>query len=139
MIEIETYRGVVYPWHCDFNEHMNVQHYVGKFDEATWHFFGHLTITASFLRKNKKGLVAVEQHLTYYKELLAGDLIVIKTQLLELKPKSITFLHKMYNSENEELAAQGKMTGVYIDKTTRKSDLLPDFVFKKARTLQKSK
>jgi hypothetical protein len=28
----ESFRGVVYPWHCDHLGHMNVQHYVGMFD-----------------------------------------------------------------------------------------------------------
>ena len=36
---VETYRGAVYPWHCDHMGHMNVMWYVGKFDEATWHLF----------------------------------------------------------------------------------------------------
>jgi acyl-CoA thioesterase FadM len=36
---IETYRGVIYPWHCDHMGHMNVMWYVGKFDEATWNLF----------------------------------------------------------------------------------------------------
>jgi len=31
-----TYRGTVYPWHLDQVGHMNVQHYVGMFDQATW-------------------------------------------------------------------------------------------------------
>ena len=34
-----TYRGTIYPWHCDHMGHMNVMWYVGKFDEATWQFF----------------------------------------------------------------------------------------------------
>ena len=33
-----TCRSVIYPWHCDHMGHMNVMWYVGKFDEATWHF-----------------------------------------------------------------------------------------------------
>ena len=47
---IETYRGAVYPWHCDHMGHMNVMWYVGKFDEATWNLFAHLGLTAAFLR-----------------------------------------------------------------------------------------
>ncbi len=39
---IETYRGVIYPWNCDHMGHMNVQYYVGKFDEATWQLFAFL-------------------------------------------------------------------------------------------------
>ena len=34
-----TYRGMVYPWQCDHMGHMNVMHYVGKFDEAAWNLF----------------------------------------------------------------------------------------------------
>ena len=28
-----TYRGTVYPWHCDHIGHMNVMWYSGKFDD----------------------------------------------------------------------------------------------------------
>ena len=40
-----TYRGTVYPWHCDQVGHMNVMWYVGKFDEATWHLFHAIGLT----------------------------------------------------------------------------------------------
>ena len=36
---VDSYRGAVYPWHCDHMGHMNVMWYIGKFDEATWTFF----------------------------------------------------------------------------------------------------
>jgi acyl-CoA thioester hydrolase len=35
MPDVLTYRGTIYPWHCDHMGHMNVMWYVGKFDEAT--------------------------------------------------------------------------------------------------------
>ena len=34
---IETYRGVIYPWQCDHQGHLNTAQYVGIFDSA---FFG---------------------------------------------------------------------------------------------------
>ncbi len=34
-LDLVTYRGVVYPWHCNHVGHMKVKWYVGKFDEAT--------------------------------------------------------------------------------------------------------
>ena len=40
-----TYRGTVYPWHCDHMGHMNVMWYVGKFDEATWHLLAALGLS----------------------------------------------------------------------------------------------
>ncbi|HVJ11136.1 MAG TPA: acyl-CoA thioesterase, partial [Burkholderiales bacterium] len=62
---IETYRGAVYPWHCDHMGHMNVMWYVGKFDEATWNLFALLGVTTTFLKENRRGMAAVQQNITY--------------------------------------------------------------------------
>src|SRR6188472_1394767 len=95
-----TYRGVVYPWHCDHMGHMNVMWYTGKFDEATWHLFNKIGITPSYLRENKRGMVAVQQDTRYKQELLAGDLITIWSGILEIREKVIRFYHEMRNAEN---------------------------------------
>ena len=49
-----TYRGAVYPWHCDHVGHMNVMWYVGKFDEATWNLFLQVGITPAYLREQAR-------------------------------------------------------------------------------------
>jgi acyl-CoA thioester hydrolase len=64
-----TYRGTVYPWQCDHVGHMNVMWYVGKFDEATWQFLNLLGLTPSFLRAAKRGMAAVDQHISYMQEM----------------------------------------------------------------------
>lgn len=130
-MEIETYRGAVYPWHCDFNDHMNVQHYMGKFDEATWHFMASMGITPSYLRKENRAIVAVEQNMKYFEELHAGDLIYVKTSLVELKSKAIIILHKMINLETNKVVAEAKMVGVHMDKKTRSSIAFPEYISKK--------
>src|SRR4051794_13619979 len=84
---VETYRGAVYPWHCDHMGHMNVMWYVGKFDEATWNLFASFGVTASFLRKNHRGMAAVQQNITYRRELLAGDIVSVHSALLEIRDK----------------------------------------------------
>ena len=63
-----TYRGTVYPWHFDHVGHMNVMWYVGKFDEATWQFFNALGLTPQYLRTAQRGMAAVEQHISYMRE-----------------------------------------------------------------------
>ena len=65
-----TYKGTVFPWHCDEMGHMNVMWYVGKFDEATRHFFHELGITPAFVRETRRGMAAVEQTIQYKRELL---------------------------------------------------------------------
>ena len=56
---VDTYRGAVYPWHCDHMGHMNVMWYVGKFDEATWQFFAQIGLTPEFMRRHRRGMTAV--------------------------------------------------------------------------------
>jgi len=122
---IITYRGTIYPWHCDHMGHMNVMWYVGKFDEATWHLLASLGLSSTRLRQEGIGMVAVEQHLEYKRELVAGDLITIRSSVQEVGEKSVLFLHEMANQETQELASRTVLTGVCIDMNTRKARPLP--------------
>ena len=99
-----TYKGTVYPWHCDHVGHMNVMWYTGKFDEATWNLFAELGITPSYLREQQRGMVAVQQTTSYKQELLAGDVIEIRSEVLEIRDKVIRFKHEMRNIETNTVA-----------------------------------
>jgi acyl-CoA thioester hydrolase len=129
----ETYRGAVYPWHCDHMGHMNVMWYVGKFDEATWNLFTLLGLPPSFLRHTGRGMAAVDQRIAYLSELHAGDIVVVKSGVLEARDKVLRFFHVMRNDESGEIAAITQLTAVHLDKTTRKSAALPVDVTAKAR------
>ncbi len=122
---ILTYRGTIYPWHCDHMGHMNVMWYVGKFDEATWHLLASVGATAARMRQEGIGMVAVEQRIEYKRELLAGDLITIESFVQEAREKAILFVHEMFNQETQELAARTFLTGVCIDIRTRKARPIP--------------
>jgi acyl-CoA thioester hydrolase len=120
-----TYRGTIYPWHCDHMGHMNVMWYVGKFDEATWHLLASVGASASRMREEGFGMVAVEQRIEYKRELLAGDLITIRSGVQEVREKAILFFHEMTNEQTQELAARTFLTGVCLDTKTRKARPLP--------------
>ena len=116
-----TYRGTVYPWQCHHVGHMNIMWYVGKFDEANWNLFARLGLTPSYLRESGRGMAAVQQNISYKRELLAGDIVEVTSRLLEIKEKSIRFLHEMRNAETGEITATCEITGVHMDRQARKS------------------
>ena len=118
---IETYRGVVYPWQMDHMDHMNVQFYTARFDEATWHLFAALGMTTGYFKANRRGMAALEQRTLYKRELHAGALIRIASELLEIRPKTIRFLHRMYDSESGEEVASTEIVGAHIDTDARKA------------------
>jgi acyl-CoA thioester hydrolase len=122
---ILTYRGTIYPWHCDHMGHMNVMWYVGKFDEATWQLLAAVGLSRVRLQQDQIGLAGVEQHIEYKRELLAGDLITIRSSIQEVREKTFRLVHEMTNQETQELAARMVLTAVCIDINRRKARPIP--------------
>jgi acyl-CoA thioester hydrolase len=127
-MEEATYRGAVYPWQCDHVGHMNIMWYVGKFDEANWNMFARLGLTPSYLRQSGRGMAGVQQNISYKRELFAGDIVEIRSRLLELREKSVRFLHEMRNAETGEIAATCELTAVHLDRQAHKSMPFEDAV-----------
>ena len=121
----ETYRGAVYPWHCDQMGHMNVMWYVGKFDEATWNFFAGLGVTTAYLRENRRGMAAVQQNITYKRELLSGDIVAVRSGMLEMRDKVAKFVHEMRQAQSGDVSAICVLTAVHMDSNLRKSTAFP--------------
>jgi acyl-CoA thioester hydrolase len=115
--------------------HMNVMWYVGKFDEATWNLFAAMGLTTAFLRESKRGMAAVQQNITYRRELLAGDTVTVHSAFLEIRDKVARFVHEMRHAESGELAALCMLTGVHIDAVARKSCAFPEDILARGRSL----
>ena len=134
-----TYRGVVKSEQCDHMGHMNVMWYVGKFDEATWQLFAMLGMTRTRMQAENRGLVAVEQRIEYKRELRAGDVVTVRSTMVEAEGKVVRFMHEMTNDETGEVAAVTHLVGVYFNTAARKSDVLPaDFCEQAARMIAAS-
>ena len=71
--------------------HMKVTSYMEKYDNATWNFFADNGLSREFLNSKEIGLAAVNQNLTYKRELRPGDTITIRSHLLTLEGKKIKF------------------------------------------------
>jgi len=132
-----TYRGTVYPWHCDHVGHMNNMWFAGKFDEASWNLLLQIGITPTYLRESEKGMAAVEQITTFKRELLAGDSVEVHTQLIEVRDRVIRFVHSMLNAETGEVCATCQITGVHVDMALRKATPLPDIQRRMAQDMLK--
>ena len=130
-----TYRGTVYPWQCDHVGHMNIMWYVGKFNEENWNLFARLGLTPPYLRESGRGMAAVQQNISYKRELFAGDIVEVKSRLLEIRDKSIRFQHEMHNAETGEVAATCEITAVHMDRQARKSAAFADTIRRSAGLL----
>ena len=132
---LETYRGLVYPWHCDHMGHMNVMWYVGKFDEATWNLFAGFGVTTAFLREHERAMAAVQQNITYKRELLPGDVVAVRSGLLEIRDKVVKLVHEMRQAHTGEISAVCVLTAVHMDSKARKSTAFPTEFVARGRSM----
>jgi acyl-CoA thioester hydrolase len=115
--------------------HMNVMWYTGKFDEASWHLLSHLGLTRTLLKQNDRGMAALQQNICYKRELRSGDIVTIRSGVMEMKEKTMRLCHHMTNDETGEIVASTEITGVYMDTTNRRSCLFPANIFERGREL----
>lgn len=132
---IDTYRGAVFPWECDHNGHMNVRFYVAKFDEGTWQFMAAIGLSRAEQRRRNLGAMAVNQTIAYKRELLAGDVVAVATDVTRIGGSSVTFRHRMTDAASGEAVAEMEIVGVFVDLAARKSTPIPDDVRARAAAL----
>jgi acyl-CoA thioester hydrolase len=134
-VSFETARGTVHAWQCDHMGHANLRAYGEFFEQALWHVFHRIGITPSMLRGEAIRMAGVQQSISYRKELLPGDLILVKSQLIEMRERSLKMRHEMQHVETGEVCATCELTAVCIDARTRKPCQFPPEISAKAQEI----
>lgn len=86
-------------WECDENDHLNVQFYFSRFEEADRQFR-----LASGLSETLVGARRV-RHVRYHEELRTGDLITVHSCIAFDGPHMLTVVHELRNAGTGSLAA----------------------------------
>ncbi len=119
-------RGHVLREWIDVNKHMNVAYYVLAFDLAVdtlWERFG---ITQDYINVTSSSTFAVENHVTWQREMTVDEPYVITTQLLADDAKRIHQFMRMYHANDHYLVATAEWLNLHIDLTTRRVAPWPD-------------
>lgn len=122
---IETFRAVVYPWHCDHQGHMATMHYVGMFDAAFWHLLSAQGFTRAYMAEHKTGFADVRDTIEYLAELPAGTPLAIESGLIKVGTTSVVSFNRMRETETGKLAATSEKVTVYFDLDARRKTPLP--------------
>lgn len=122
----ETYRAVVFPWHCDHIGHMNVRWYAHHFDDAGFHLWTMAGLSQSEMKERGVGLVVAQIKIDYIQEMKAGELLVVRNAFIHVGTKSLRHLGRMYNADTEELCATQETIEVFFDPVKRTSAPMPD-------------
>jgi thioesterase-3 len=108
----------VRPTDLDTNGHVNNARYVEYCQWARWEWLGKLD-------KSKVIFVVVNINLDYRKECGEGETLRVKTDVVEIKERSLTLRHRIVKADGQ-VAVEGTITVVAVDPRTKKSRPLPE-------------
>jgi acyl-CoA thioester hydrolase len=122
---IETARGTVHEWQRDHMGHINVRAYMEFLEEACWQFYAMLGMTPSLLRSGALHLAAVQQNISYRKELYPGDTVAVRTGVLEMREKGAALPPRTVQHRNRRCRLDLRVHGGLPRPASRKSQPFP--------------
>ena len=87
----------------DGNGHLNVRHYLGILDDAEWIVFDEFGAGNEASEAGIGGMFALEQFLTYRREVLVGDEVAVHLRLLEREPRMLHLVSYLVNHTRHEV------------------------------------
>ena len=125
-----SYQGVAIPPECDHMGHLNIAAYMVKFNDGIWSNFANVGLDRHFLDAEGTGMAAVETRTKYLREVFAGDVLTIRSRIVEVREKVVRILHEMtVLQEGAEVpAASCELIAAYFDRASHKARPFPDAI-----------
>lgn len=123
---LETFRGVVFPWHCDSMGHMSVQHQLPLLDNASYHLLGEFGAVTVVQDGRRFGWADVSHQIQYVHELVAGDLLILRSGIVSAGKSSLRLRTVMSRRTDGRICTVMDVTTVRFDLDARKSAPLTD-------------
>jgi len=117
---LDRYRDRVRPDWIDHNGHMNMGYYLVVFDWATDDFLRWVGLDEAHRQTRRVTTFCLEAHITYHREVRAGDPLRFRTRLLAYDAKRIHFFHEMLHAEARYLAATNELMSLHVSEDTRR-------------------
>src|SRR5262245_7356053 len=121
----DEFRAMVRPEWIDHNGHMNVGYYLVVFDLATDAFLAWVGLDAAHRRGHGVTTLCFEAHVTYHREVRAGDPLRFTTLLLAHDTKRLHYIHAMYHAEAGYLASTNELMSLHVSEATRRGTSWP--------------
>jgi acyl-CoA thioester hydrolase len=94
---VETFRGTVAPQDCDHLGHMNVQHYFRAVSDGMFSLMAQIGLGPAEIRGRQISFAVVHADTDFMAELVAGDVIALRSGVQAIGQKSTEFRHELVN------------------------------------------
>lgn len=123
---VETYRATVAPDQCDHLGHMNVQHYFGAVSDGMFSLMTEIGLTRAEIERQRFAFAVVQAESSFRQELVAGEVICLRSSVVSVGGKSATFRHRLYRAADDALAFETVFKCVLLHLDDRAGVDVPD-------------
>jgi acyl-CoA thioester hydrolase len=116
---VETYRGTVYCWELDHNEHLTVAYYLSRIGDAGLAFLEAVGVGPSYTEREQRACVTVDCYIRYHREFRAGDIMHALSGVIRVEPAGLLLAHKLYDSETGEVTTTVEQQVRHVDADRR--------------------
>ncbi|MGH7355100.1 MAG: acyl-CoA thioesterase [Candidatus Rokuibacteriota bacterium] len=118
---IETYRGTVYRWEVDHNDHLTVAYYFARFGDAALGVLDAIGLGAADTARDGRACVTDDCFVHYQHELRVGDLMHIDSGVIGVEADALVLGHKVFDSASGELCTTVEHRIRHVDAESRKA------------------
>ncbi len=113
------------PTWIDEYGHMNAAHYVGIFDRVGFGLLRALGVGLDYTEATRCGVYTMNIHVSYLREVLAHDPLMLRVRLLDADDKRLLCLMELVQTRENYLAATMEQLSLHVDLNTRHAKPFP--------------
>src|SRR5262249_12842150 len=122
---LETYRGIVYRWEVDHNDHLTVAFYFARLGDATLAVLDSLGLGAAYTRRRGSLCLTADCYVRYVRELRVGDIMHVTSGVIAVERDALVLGHKLFNSETGEVCTTIEQRLRHVDARRRAARPIP--------------
>ncbi len=119
----------------DQNGHINVSFYMALYNDSGWPMLDLIGIDEQYFTERKMGLVDLDNHIRYLKELHVGDRVTAYGRFFAQDEKRMHGMVFIVNDDTKMLASTIEFRSICIDLRKRKTAAIPDDVAARLKTI----
>ncbi|MFN0193107.1 MAG: thioesterase family protein [Aestuariivirga sp.] len=109
----------------DYNGHFNMAYYNVLFDRCGDEAFALLGLGPDYVKTANSSFFTLEAHVTYVRELHAGDAVRITLQVLDCDAKRVHYVQEMFHATEGWLACVTENIVMHVDLAAKRSSPFP--------------
>ena len=131
----ETYNGIVLQQECDEFDHLNIIHYVAKFDAANHRIYARIGLSLQVRQQRGLACVAVENAVRYKSELRSGDILFARSTIVGFQNPLAHFVTELWKKGDATSSAIFEEVACCFDVRMRSATRFPDEVAREIECL----